>query len=410
MAMMSTLVRWREEFESLFQTLQDWPWRDTLRTLRQRFREDRLSLTASSLTFTTLIALVPLVTVMLAIFSAFPIFASFEGALQQFFLQNLVPPDIATPVLGALTQFAAQASRLGALGLAVLVITALALVLTIDRALNAIWRVRQSRPLAQRVLVYWAALTLGPLVAGVSLTITSYAISASQGLVGNLPGGVAVLLGVLEFMLLAGLIAGLFHHVPNTDVRWRHALAGGVFVATGFEATKRALGWYLSAVPTYSAIYGAFATLPIFLIWIYAGWLVVLLGAVIAAYAPSLQMKVARMPSSAGYRFTLALLVLRELTQARQGDRRGVAMLDLAAALRVDPLQIEPIVEQLQQLDWVARLDEAGEQRLVMLCEPVATKAAPLLDALLLQPSDAAAPFREHAAFENLTLAQALAR
>src|SRR5690349_9542757 len=175
---------WKARVSELLGTLQHWPWRDTLRTLRQRFREDRLGLTASSLTFTTLISLVPLVTVMLALFTAFPMFAKFQDALQKYFLQALVPDTIARPVLGALTQFASKANRLGTVGLVLLVLTAIMLMLTIDRTLNSIWRVRTSRPIAQRVLVYWAAATLGPLVLGLSLSLTSYALSASQGIFG----------------------------------------------------------------------------------------------------------------------------------------------------------------------------------------------------------------------------------
>ena len=201
------------------QTLRRWPWFETLRTLRQRFREDHLSLAASSLTFTTLIALVPLVTLMLAVFTAFPMFASFQGALEKYFLQSLVPDTIARPVLRALTQFAANASRLGSAGLLLFVTTAIALMLTIDRTLNAIWRVRKPRPFGQRVLVYWAALTLGPLVLGVSLSATSYALSASRGLVGVMPGTLALALNGVEFGLLALAMAGLFHYVPNTAVR-----------------------------------------------------------------------------------------------------------------------------------------------------------------------------------------------
>ena len=162
------------------QTLRNWPWFETLRTLRARFRDDRLGLTASSLTFTTLISLVPLLTVMLAVFTAFPMFGAFQAGLEKYFLQTLVPPNIAKPVLGTLTMFATKASRLGAFGLIALGFTAMALMLTIDRTLNAIWRVRKPRPIAQRVLVYWAAVTLGPLILGASLTLTSYAISASQ--------------------------------------------------------------------------------------------------------------------------------------------------------------------------------------------------------------------------------------
>ena len=129
----------------LLQTLRTWPWYETLRTLRQRFREDRLGLTAGSLTFTTLIALVPLFTLMLAVFTAFPMFSSLQGDLERFFLRSLVPDNIARPVLRALTEFAGKARGMGTLGLVLLVATALALMLTIDRTLNAIWRVRQPR-------------------------------------------------------------------------------------------------------------------------------------------------------------------------------------------------------------------------------------------------------------------------
>ena len=301
---------WQGHVARTLQTLQTWPWLDTLQTLRLRFREDRLGITASSLTFTTLISLVPLVTVMLAIFAAFPMFSSFQIFSERYSESGF---PVAAPVLSALTQFATKANRLGTVGLVFLVFTALALMLTIDRTLNAIWRVRTPRPIAQRVLVYWAAVTLGPLLLGLSLSITSYAISASQGLVGSMPGGVSFLLDTLEFALLATGMAGLFHYVPNTHVRWRHALAGGLFVAVGFEVAKRVLGWYLRQVPTYAVVYGAFATVPIFLVWIYFGWVIVLLGAVIAAYAPSLQMRVVRRPDVPGSRFQLAIAILRAM-------------------------------------------------------------------------------------------------
>jgi len=397
---------WRARLGELSQTLQTWPWLDTARTLRERFREDRLGLTASSLTFTTLIALVPLVTVMLALFSAFPMFANFQGALEKYFLQSLVPDGIAKPVLGALTQFAGKATRLGSAGLVVLVLTALALMLTIDRALNAIWRVRRPRSIAQRVLVYWAALTLGPLLLGISLSLTATALTASKGLVGALPGGLGLLLNLVEFVVLAAGMAGLYHYVPNTDVRWRHAIAGGVFVAAGLELAKKGLAWYVGAMPTYATVYGAFASVPIFLLWIYLAWVIVLWGAVIAAYAPSLSMHITRLPATPGHRFTLALAVLGELARARQGPRRGLTLVELAAAVATDPLQIEPTVEALQALDWVARLDDDGGQRLVLLIDPATTAARSLIDEMLLKPAAAARLFRERAGVERLMLAE----
>ena len=395
---------------SLLQTLRRWPWFDTLRTLRLRFREDRLGLSAGSLTFTTLIALVPLLTVMLAIFTAFPMFSSFQGALEKYFLQALVPDSIARPVLRSLTQFASKASRVGSVGLLLLVATALSMVLTIDRTLNGIWRVRRPRPIAQRILVYWAALTLGPLAIGVSLSATSYALSASRGLVGALPGGVNFIVDLLQFGLLASAMAGLFHYVPNTFVRWAHAWAGGVFVALAFEVAKSALAWYVDSMGTFSAVYGAFATAPILLLWIYLGWVVVLLGAVIAAYAPSLEMRVVRRPDEPGARFAVALELLGQLQRARQAGAQGLTLQQMALALRQDPLQIESVLDRLVELGWIGRLDEEGAQRHVLLGEPQTLLAGPLVEALLLAPRPQTRAFADRTGLQQLTLAELLER
>ena len=403
-------THWRAQVARMVETLQRWPYLDTVVTLRQRFRDDRLGLTAGSLTFTTLISLVPLITVMLAAFAAFPMFASFQEALQKYFLQSLVPDMIARPVLGALTQFSSKASRLGSVGLVALVGSALALMLTIDRTLNAIWRVRTPRPMAQRVLIYWAAVTLGPLLLGISLSLTSYAISASQGFVGALPGGVGLLFGIVEFLALVVGMTGLFHYVPNTHVQWRHALAGGFFVGVGFELAKRLMALYLVQVPSYAMVYGAFATLPIFLIWIYVSWVIVLLGAVIAAYSPSLQMRVVRWPGGPGANFQLALAVLRELDRLRGHDRKGLSNAELSDALRTDPLQTEPIIESLVTLDWVARLDEEGDARYVLLCDPAETKAEPLISLMLMTPTPALRAFWQRVGFAELTLNEMIAR
>lgn len=327
----------------------NFPWRNTAVTLRERFREDRLGVTASSLTFTTTISLVPLFTVALAIFSAFPMFARLQNNLQRWLVESLVPDNIAKPVLSYLNQFSAKAGEMGWVGAVALLITALALILTIDRKLNDIWRVRESRPLTQRVLVYWAVLTLGPLLLAGSLSVTSYALSASKGLVATMPGGLKFLLSTLQFALMAGGVAALYRYVPNTHVRWSHALLGGLFVASGLELAKKLLSWYLSTVPTYSVVYGTFASVPILLVWIYLAWVIVLLGAVVAAYLPSLLSGIARRGDTPGWSYQLALELLARLQRARSHDGeqalpaepRGLSLEALAQALRVDGLQLE---------------------------------------------------------------------
>lgn len=377
---------------SLPRELARFPWWGTVLTLRERFREDRLGLTASSLTFTTTMALVPFLTVVLAVFTAFPMFAKFQDVLQKWLIESLIPDNISRQVLGYLTQFAGKASKLGMLGVAILFGTALALIFTIDRTLNAIWRVRKPRRFGQRVLVYWTALTLGPLLLAVSLSLTSYAISASKGLVGGMPGGVQFLLDVLEFALLAGGMAVMYRYVPNTHVRWGHAWLGGLFVASGIELAKKLLSLYLSKVPTYSVIYGAFATVPILLVWIYLSWVIVLLGAVIAAYLPSLLSGVASRPATQGWRFQLAVEALQQLAMARLRPDKGLTVLQLAQALQADPLQVEPVMESLCALDWVGLLDESlegGAARYILLADPDATPLQPLLQALLLPQADA---------------------
>lgn len=394
--------------EQLLQRLLHWPWLATIHTLRLRFAEARLGQTAGSLTFTTLISLVPLLTVMLALFTAFPIFGSFQQSLEQYFLKSLIPPNIAKPVLGALTQFAAKANRLGLLGLVVLGGTALALMFTIDRTLNTIWRVKQPRPMVQRVLVYWAALTLGPLLLGGSLTLTGYALSAGKGVVGSLPGGVSAVLSLLELSVLTAAVAGLFHYVPNTHVRWRHALVGGLFVALAFNGAKSVLAWYVKQVPTYSTLYGAFATVPIFLVWLYLGWVIMLLGALLAANLPALSGRMLRRPEVPGLALELALEALRLLWRARQAGEAGLSAQTLAQRLRVDPLQLEPSLDALLALDWLGRLEEAGEQRLVLLCEPAQTLAAPLLQQLLARRSGPLSPLWQRGDWARCTLVELL--
>ncbi|QJW84111.1 YihY family inner membrane protein [Ramlibacter terrae] len=255
----------------LLEDLTRFPWWSTALTLRERFREDRLGMSASSLTFTTTMALVPFFTVAPALFTAFPIFGKLQANLQTGWCRAWCRmPSPAGARLPDAVRGQGEPARLRRL--AALVVTALALVLTIDRTLNGIWRVRRPRPLAQRVLIYWAAITLGPMLMAVSLSTTAWVVSASRGLVGaprGAMGSLGILLDLFEFLLLAAALMALYRFVPNTPVRRSHAMVGGIFGALGLEVAKRLLAWYISLVPTYSAVYGAFATLPILLVWIY---------------------------------------------------------------------------------------------------------------------------------------------
>lgn len=386
------------------------PWRRSAQALRQRFREDRLGLTASSLTFTTTIALVPLITVALAVFTAFPMFAKFQDVLQKWLVESLIPDNIARQVLGYLTQFSGKASKLGTAGLAILLTTALTLIFTIDRTLNGIWRVPRPRPFAQRVLVYWAALTLGPVLLGVSLSATSYALSASRGVVDVLPGGLGMLLDVVQFLLMAWGMAAMYYYIPNTPVRWAHAWIGGLFVSAGFEIAKKLLAIYLSKLSTYALVYGAFATLPILLVWIYLAWVIVLLGAVLAASLPGLPSALPQRPPVPGLDLQLALEALRALSQARASAERGLSAAQLARQSGVAVAHMATVLATLRSLDWIGQLDEAQDAlapRQVLLASPDNTLLAPLLDALLLRREAGTEKLWHNSQLPLLTLQQA---
>ena len=407
-------MNFQQRLQVFWADLSHFPWRGTLLMLRDRFREDHMGLTASSLTFTTSIALVPFFTVALAVFTAFPMFSNMQGALQAWLIDSLIPDNIARQVLGYLTQFSSQANKLGAAGLGILLVTAIALILTIDRTLNGIWRVKKPRPFAQRVLIYWSAITLGPVLLGASLALTASVVTTTSGLFGTLPFSLRFLLSTFQFFLIAAGLAALYRYVPNTYVKWTHAWVGGVFAAAGIELAKKALALYLGKVPAYSMIYGAFATLPILLVWIYVAWVIVLLGAVITAYLPSLLAGVARRGTGHGWQFQLAVEVLQRLSSLRRTTQLGCSASSLAQALQIDVLQLEPVLETLTELGWIGQLmpnTDAGtdeESSYILLADPEQTLLEPLLQRLLLEKTDSTSPLWQQANWSALTLRQVL--
>ena len=405
------LARLKSWLHTFVTDVTDFPVLPTAATLWERFQQDRLMLTASALTFTTVLSLVPFFAVVLSVFTAFPIFGILREALEQWLIDSLIPSSISTTVLDYLTQFATKASELGTVGLVVLVGTALSLILTIDHTLNDIWRVTTSRPLGQRLLVYWAVLTLGPLVLGGSLAITSYVLTVSRGWLPDISGSTNLALDTTQFLLMTFGLTLLYRFVPNTPVKWRHALAGGLFVAVFLGLTKLGMGWYLSRVPSYSMIYGAFATVPILLLWVHLSWLIVLFGAVIAAYLPSLMSGVARRSGGPGWDFQLATEVLQALTRAQSAPQRGLTLPQLAAQLRVDTLQLSPIMGTVCELDWVGELSthtENEEPRYVLIVHPGQQPLRPLMEKLLLKPDNALGRWWDSDLLRTMTLADLL--
>lgn len=402
---------WRAQISLWWQELSVFPWRQMARLLTERFRDARLGVSASSLTFTTVLALVPLFAVGLAVFAAFPVFGKFQDTIQRWLIESLVPESIARQVLSYLTQFSRKASRLGSVGLVAVLMSAVFLMVTIERTLGQIWGLQRQRPFAQRVLLYWSSITLGPLFLGASLAITSYVVTASSDVVNVLPGSIRWLLDSFEFLLLIACVSGLYFYVPYTRVRWRHAITAGFLVAGALELAKKGMAIYLLQVPTYSLIYGAFAALPILLVWIYVTWLLVLLGAVLAASLPELGRQELRKPEGAGWTFRLALEVLGELNTAKATDRRGLSTDELAMRLRVETSELRQVLEVLRSLDWVGRLTEQNDQgqaRQVLLVDPELATVAPLADRLLVLRGPAADPIWQQTQLDQIRLVEML--
>ena len=401
-----------ESLRAALNELMQFPWQPMGRTLWRRFREVRLGMTASSLTFTTVLALVPLFTLGLAIFTAFPIFAKVQDQLQRWLIDSLVPESISRQVLGSLTQFSKKANRLGLVGLIAVVMTSLALLVTIDRTLGQIWRVNRPRPWGQRVLIYWAGLTLGPLLLGGSLAISSYLFTGYLSDYADwLPVTVRSLLDLVEFGLLAATVTGLYYYLPNTRVDWRHALTGGVAVALGLELAKNLLAIYLAQMPTYSAIYGAFSAVPILLVWIYVAWVVVLLGAVLTASLPEIGRQAKRPVDGPGWSFRLALETLGLLRDARVNSPQGLRLIEMASQLKIEHRHAIRVMDALHELGWAGRIEQADaktDSAWVLLIDLSTTPLAPLAEKLWLAHAGEADVIWQKTHLDQLTVADVI--
>ncbi|WP_251876992.1 YihY family inner membrane protein [Achromobacter sp. Marseille-Q4954] len=347
----------------------------------ERASEEKLLQVASSLTFTTVLAIVPMLAVVLSLFTAFPVFQEFRVALEDFLTNSLMPPSVSDNIMDYLNQFARQASRLTAIGGAFLLITSLLLIMTIDKAFNDIWHVTRQRPLRQRALVYWAIITLGPVVAGASLWATSFVARESLGLVRDVPEAVSVAVSFIPLVLTALGFAALFVMVPNREVLWRDALVGGCVTAIVLEIMKSAFAYYLTRFPTYTIIYGAFATLPIFLLWIYLSWLAVLLGAILASSAPLIRLGRWEINRYPGAPFVDAVDALRTLRQAQTANPPGLPANLLAAQLRLHQDELNEVLETLAEMGLATR---SPEGLWVLTCDARKTSMEPVVDSFLL--------------------------
>ncbi len=331
---------------------------DLLRFAGRRLDEEQLPQVAGSLTFTVVFAIVPMLTVAFAIFTAFPLFSSFRDSLDAYLIQSLLPQGVAETIMGYLNQFAAKSARLSAVGGIALIITAVSMMSTIERVFNQIWRVKSNRPFLQRLLLYWAIITLGPLVLGASFSVTAYLFATADSVVSHLP-----LLGALFYTLISVLLTTfaftlLYVAVPNRVVDWRDALWGGLLAGVALELAKRGFAIYVTKFPTYTIVYGAIAAVPIFLIWVYLFWMITLCGALVTAALPVVKYERWWHVAKPGSAFVDAMAILKVLFHARvQSDSAVVNANRIRDLTRIGFDESESLLQRMLEAGWVGKVD-----------------------------------------------------
>ena len=305
---------------------------------------------AGSLSYTTLLSLVPLMTVMFAVMSAFPVSDKLDTVVEEFIFNNFVPAS-GEAIHQHFAEFLEKASQLSGVGILALLIVALMMISTIDQTFNAIWNVRRKRSPLNKFLVYWAVLSMGPLFVGASVLMSSYLFSLPVVNEAAATGFGRTLLAWLPTLMSAIAFTILYWLVPNRPVKLRHAVAGGVLAAMLFEWVKLVFAWYVKTFPTYQAIYGAMAAVPLFMIWIYLSWLVVLLGAEFT-HALGMRRKYIRYGSGGSGELEAMIHLLVGLSAAHQ-EGKALSLSQLTRCC----VDAEPLLAKLHTLHLVERND-----------------------------------------------------
>ena len=317
----------------------------------RRFDEERVPQAASSMTFTTLLALVPVLTVMVAVASIFPVFDRWSDSFVSFVNQTIVPQG-AEMVFDYINDFRDQAGKLTAIGSVMLMVTSLMLIRTIDNTFNRIWRVNTQRPWMMQFLVYWALLTFGPLSLGVGISfmVGSFQGSALASFVPQWMGGVLQTLGTLFFATL--LLWCLYRFIPNRFVPGRHAFIGALITAFCLETARFLFAWYMGNFDGYRSIYGAFAAVPFFLAWLNLLWTLLLGGAVLTSSLSYWQGEAFRRDLDSSRRFDDVLKILILLNDAQE-EGRALTVQEFREYINMGYDKLGELLEKLAQSGYI---------------------------------------------------------
>lgn len=319
----------------------------------RRFHGDRCLRVAASLSYTTILAIVPLMVIGFAMFSAFPVFEKVQGDIKDFLFRNMVP-ELGVVVREQFDNFVANTGQLTAVGILVLAVSALLMFLTVEGAFNVIWRVERPRPLVIRLVVFWAILTLGPLLMGASVVLSGYIFTLTRLLdVPAFTGPLGRLLRLLPFVLEIAVFSLLYVVLPSRRIAWRHALIGGAVAALLFEVLKKGFAYYVAHFPAQETIYGALSAVPLFLIWMYVAWAAVLMGAEVVAALPEYR-RGASAPSGHGPgRLGVALALLAALADSNRAGEGGRTTARLRDDLGTDIGALDPVLARLGAARYV---------------------------------------------------------
>jgi membrane protein len=254
-----------------------------IKTFIARFREENMAMVSAALAFTTLLALVPLITVAFSIASAFPYFEVFVGKLDGFFVDVLLPSKSGKTIVTYVMTFVQKSRRLTGMGLVLLGATSFFLLSTIERTFNHLWRAKQPRPLLRRLRMYTTVILLGPFILGAMAGAMSFAVTTALGFMDEPTSFHRDMFKYAPLLLLWGFFAFLYHSVPNAQVAKHHALLGSFIATILFALMQKGFELYLTKFAAYSVMYGSFSAMPIFLLWLYLSWVVIMAGALFVA-------------------------------------------------------------------------------------------------------------------------------
>jgi membrane protein len=254
-----------------------------------RFKQAQINQVAASLAYTTILAIVPMLSIATILISQLSTFINLRESIQAWISSTLIPGGLSVNIGRYLSSFSSHSKGLTYFGIAGLLLSVILMLMTIEKAFNQVWQVKQQRPFLKRLLMYTLVTALGPVLLGISVYITSYFVAASREIDIGFTEHIKIIDWLVPFLLTMMPFIILYKLGTSALVTWRDALIGGLLAAIVFETAKYGFTLFVTKAPVYKTLYGAFAIGPLFLVWIYLTWWVTMAGAVVTASLPHMR-------------------------------------------------------------------------------------------------------------------------